>query len=698
MIKSQRSKRRKIRNDLTMFNNNNPSEMYSRIELITTTDDELITRNSLPCQSIQSNDALVLESELEPVISNCLPTSIVTVPILTEITDDQSESDNIKDFIASWAVQFKIPHTALNGLLSGLKKHKCFQSLPLDARTVLCTPTQISKTIKTMKPGTYHHFGLISGIKKYTLENLPELKIAVGIDGLPLSKSNGNQFWPILAYIISEFSTKKVFPIGFYYGQSKPEDSNEFLSEFVEEANDLITNGISINNVIIKVSISFICCDSPARAFILRVKTHSGFHSCTRCFIDGDYQKNRVCFPYSNRKSTLRDHNSYINMVDDDYHTSESPSVLAKLYDFDLVKSFPLDYMHVVCLGVMKKLLLLWKSGPLKIRLPSRDIRDLSKSLLALNTDISSDFVRKSRSLFEVGRWKAVELRFFLLYSGPVVLKAKLNDECYSHFMSLSIAMIILLSPNHKSLVNYARHLLDYFVKQFQNLYGEYLVSHNVHTLLHLCDDYDQFGPLDLCSAFIFENHMKELKSFLRKPEKPLEQVINRYAEINSISVNTFKNIQLDVKPILKRPHTNGPLIDNIFGVQYNSLFFNNMHIVIRKQKESDSFILTKDGEIVKCVNIIEINNNILILGKNFYHVTPFFIEPINSTILDMHQVKNLSEILNNWNITDIKRKMMIFNHDKKIIALSIIHSGEQFVSSGIIIFTICMRYIILLS
>jgi len=167
----------------------------------------------------------------------------------------------------------------------------------------------------------------------------------------------------------------------------------------------------------------------------------------------------------------------------------------------------------------MKKLLLLWKSGPLKIRLPSKDIKDLSKSLLALNTDISSDFVRKSRSLFEVGRWKAVELRFFLLYSGPVVLKSKLNDECYSHFMSLSIAMIILLSPNHKSLVNYARHLLDYFVKQFQNLYGEYLVSHNVHSLLHLCDDYDQFGPLDQCSAFIFENHMKELKSFIRKPE-----------------------------------------------------------------------------------------------------------------------------------------------------------------------------------
>lgn len=669
MIKSQRTKRRKIRNELSAFNNTLP-ELSPPIELITT-DDKLITKDLLPCQSFQNNGILVLR----PAISNDLATPTFNGPTLTKIVA-QSESENIKDFIAFWAIQYKISHNALSGLLCGLKKHECFQSLPIDARTVLCTPSQISKTIRTVKPGIYYHFGLASGIKKYAPENISELKIAVGIDGLPLSKSSGNQFWPILAYIISLFSTKKVFPIGIYYGQSKPEDSNEFLSEFVTELDNLITHGISINNVIKRVSISFICCDSPARSFVLRVKTHSGFHSCTRCFIDGDYQKNRVCFPYSIRKSTLRDHNSYINMVDEDYHTSETPSILTKLNDFDLVKSFPLDYMHLVCLGVMKKLLLLWKSGPLKIRLPSKDIKDLSKSLLALNTDISSDFVRRSRSLLEVGRWKAVEFRFFLLYSGPVVLKAKLNNECYSHFMSLSIAMIILLSPNHKSLVNYARHLLDYFVKQFQNLYGEYLVSHNVHTLLHLCDDYDQFGPLDQCSAFIFENHMKELKSLVRKHEKPLEQIINRYSEINSINVKTFKSVQSDEKPILKKPHSNGPLIDNVYGVQYNSLFFNNIHIVIKKQKESDSFILTKDGEVVKCVNIIEMNNNILIIGKKCNHALPFFIEPINSIKLDMYFVKNISETLNYWNMTDIKRKMMIFNHGNKMIAMPVMHTG----------------------
>jgi len=131
MIKSQRTKRRKIRNDLATFN---VSEIYPRIELIST-DDEFITREPIPCQSFQNNDALVLSTEVEPVISHHLSLP----PIFTgpEIVD-QPESEKIKDFIASWAIQYKIPHNALR-TSSGLKKDECFQSLPLDARTILCT-------------------------------------------------------------------------------------------------------------------------------------------------------------------------------------------------------------------------------------------------------------------------------------------------------------------------------------------------------------------------------------------------------------------------------------------------------------------------------------------------------------------------------------------------------------------------------
>jgi hypothetical protein len=65
----------------------------------------------------------------------------------------------------------------------------------------------------------------------------------------------------------------------------------------------------------------------------------------------------------------------------------------------------------------------------------------------------------------------------------------------------------------------------------------------NIHGLLHLVDDYDRFGSLDNCSTFSFENYMKVLKSMIRKPDKPLEQVIIRYNEGEKSTSNLKRNV-----------------------------------------------------------------------------------------------------------------------------------------------------------
>jgi len=145
-----------------------------------------------------------------------------------------------------------------------------------------------------------------------------------------------------------------------------------------------------------------------------------------------------------------------------------------------------------------------------------------------------------------------------------------ISDEYYTNFMALNISMIILLSSDRSGLLPYAKYLLDYFVMTFQKIYGKHLLSHNIHGLLHLCDDYQQFGPLDNCSSFLFENYMKELKSLVRKADQPLQQVINRYSEINSINrKEPFDKINYNDKPELKYPHNNGPMTKNINGQQY---------------------------------------------------------------------------------------------------------------------------------
>lgn len=79
----------------------------------------------------------------------------------------------------------------------------------------------------------------------------------------------------------------------------------------------------------------------------------------------------------------------------------------------------------------------------------------------------------------------------------------------------MSVAISILVNPQlikSEYFISYSNKLLQTFVFKFQNLYGEYLVSHNVHNLVHLAADVQKFGALDVFSAFKFENNMMFIK------------------------------------------------------------------------------------------------------------------------------------------------------------------------------------------
>lgn len=74
---------------------------------------------------------------------------------------------SIRCMIAKWAINFNIPHNAINSLLSGLRKHSCFSELPKDSRTFLNTNNNsisMNNIIRLANPGRYYHFGLKNGI------------------------------------------------------------------------------------------------------------------------------------------------------------------------------------------------------------------------------------------------------------------------------------------------------------------------------------------------------------------------------------------------------------------------------------------------------------------------------------------------------------------------------------------------------
>lgn len=116
-----------------------------------------------------------------------------------------------------------------------------------------------------------------------------------------------------------------------------------------------------------------------------------------------------------------------------------------------MVSGFTHDYMHLVCLGVVHCLLDLWVGtcGMLKSCISSTQVSLIPSKLLAVRMYIPSEFARKPRGIDERLRWKATELRQFLLYTGPVVLKDVLAPEVYQNFMLLSVSIYILASPTY---------------------------------------------------------------------------------------------------------------------------------------------------------------------------------------------------------------------------------------------------------
>lgn len=302
--------------------------------------------------------------------------------------------------------------------------------------------------------------------------------------------------------------------------------------------------------------------------------------------------------------------------------------------------------MHLILLGVMQKLLMLWIFGPSKIKLNNTKIDQITKNLLKLKRTQPSDFSRRIRSIRDVIHWKATEFRNFLLYTGPVVLRNILNQEMYDNFLSLHVAITILSSPVYVKIasnVDYAHELLKYFVKTFQIIYDKTFMSHNFPNLLHICDDVKKYGHLDVFSAFRFENYMGILKRKLRRNHKPLQQLARRYAEIEAqAGVNRIKTIS---RKRLKYSHFRGPLSDEINNIvkQYEVIELKSFSIDCSTPK--NNCVLLKNGSAFYVMNIVECKNrNIFLIGKNLLSTGNLYDAPIKSSDLN---VKLISVIEN---------------------------------------------------
>ena len=78
-------------------------------------------------------------------------------------------------------------------------------------------------------------------------------------------------------------------------------------------------------------------------------------------------------------------------------------------------------------------------------------------------------------------------------------------------------------------LLDFSKDLLKWFVDTSSDNYGNSFVSYNVHSLIHLHQDIENFhcGRQEI-SAFPFENFIQRIKRMVRKKHQGLSQVAKR--------------------------------------------------------------------------------------------------------------------------------------------------------------------------
>lgn len=651
-IISRSTYKRRVDNILYIRNEKNSRTVINKSEISENSTDSSVFSRPIP--NFDDNNVLIFDQNYD-CDNEYSSTS-------SSIDDDP----NLSSCLKKWCIDCNVPHTTFGELLKIL--HPFHSYLPLDPRTLL--NTSIYLNIINVSPGKYWHFGLLRAINLIIekTNNCPEeIYLDFNIDGIPISKSSKGQFWPILCS--PHWINISPFVVGVYYGSSKPSDVHEFLKLFIQEAAE--NNVVFKNGQAIKLKIRNFICDAPARAYLKGIKGHNGYFACERCNVEGDYNYNthQMCFP--NLSKSIRTNSSFRTKIHEEHHIYQSP---LEALPVNMINNFPLDYMHLICLGVMKKLLLIWiKNRSLKTKFSAENIRKISFDLVSCQKYTPCEFNRKARGLDVVSFWKATEFRTFLLYLGPVVLKNVVNTEVYENFMELHCAVTLCMNRINFKFVNIAETLFKLFIKNFANLYGAENISYNIHNLYHIVDDVKHHGPLDEISAFKFENHLQYLKRRVRSGNRPLEQIANRiWEDFHQLTDVLNKE---DANPrLFKKDNKKECNLKNCNGI-YREIKFKNFTL---KSNFADRYVLTKSKEIVRMKYATLYNNTIVIYGSSFSQKKPFYEKPFHSKFLNVYKSNEIENPPTFWNTNDIICKLFkikITNNES--IFFPIVHTKE---------------------
>lgn len=114
-----------------------------------------------------------------------------------------------------------------------------------------------------------------------------------------------------------------------------------------------------------------------------------------RCTTHGSFKKNRTCFPEFS--APLRTDEDFTLQLQKEHHKYNS--ILITALDVKAITQVPLDVMHLVYLGITKKIIFCLLNGDLNIRLNSSKVLAINERLSTARETQPTEFSRRIRRI-----------------------------------------------------------------------------------------------------------------------------------------------------------------------------------------------------------------------------------------------------------------------------------------------------------
>ncbi len=336
----------------------------------------------------------------------------------------------------------------------------------------------------------------------------------LSLDGVPESKSGGVS---IDVLSIKYENCRNVFTVAIM----QPARKGLGLTE------EIVLEPVLSRLAETHLSVRRIIADAPKRANLRGLKQHSSKFGCPYC----KAKKEGKSFPSSTMTAEprtdaeLREVAERISLSPPSLQEQDQFAGVKKLsplrcLPIDLVNDIPAEVMHLVNLGIVRRILTLCyrgtggKAKDVDFKRASTD----ELNVMYMRSKSLSAFSRNPRE-FDVGTFKAEEYRNMLLVYWPAVKKSLPAEAVKSWLLLVYVIRAYLLPMDKFREMQDADDLKEkcgMWYKTFESDFGARNCVYNAHLIWHL-DSVHRHGPLDITSAVDYESHYNLLKRSYRK-------------------------------------------------------------------------------------------------------------------------------------------------------------------------------------